>query len=69
MLAAEAGWRLKQMRKLLGISKEALARECGTNKRTIRNVERGRQMMSAELLARACTALGVSADYVLGLVD
>jgi transcriptional regulator with XRE-family HTH domain len=69
MFAKDAGWRIKQMRKLLGISRKEMARECGTSAHTIKRIEHGQQMMTAELLARICMALGVSADYVLGLAD
>lgn len=64
----ETGWKIKNMRKLLGISREQLAFECGVKKKNIKRLENG-AMMSAELLRRVSIALGVSADYLLGLTD
>lgn len=69
MFGEEAGWRLKQMRKLLGISLKDMAKKCGTTKKVMRRLESGRQMMTAEMLARACVELGISSDYALGLID
>ena len=68
MFAKDAGWRMEQMRKLLGISREEMARECGTSARTIKRIEHGQQMMTAELLARVCMALGVSAYLVVSVI-
>ena len=69
MSTSETGWKTRNMRKLLGITRNELAQQCGVKKRTIKQIEHGRLMMSAELLARVSMALGVSADYLLGLSD
>ena len=69
MSTQEMGWKMRNMRKLLGITRNELAQQCGVKKKTIKQIEHGRLMMSAELLARVSMALGVSADYLLGLSE
>ena len=69
MMTAETGWKMRNMRRLLGITRKQMAKECGVSKKTIRNIEKGRLMMSAEMLARVSMELGISADYLLGLTD
>ena len=69
MSTSETGWKMRNMRKLLGITRNELAQQCGVRKKTIKQIEHGRLMMSAELLARVSMALGVSADYLLGLSE
>lgn len=69
MSASEMGWKMRNIRKVLGVTRTELAQQCGVKKRTIKQIEHGRLIMSAELLARVSMALGVSADYLLGLSD
>lgn len=69
MITAEMGWKMRNVRRLLGITRKQIAKECGVSKGTIRNIEKGRMMMSAEMLARVSMALGISADYLLGLTE
>ena len=49
-----------------GMTKEAVAKRCGINRRTLIETNRGR-MPSLGTLASFCGAMGVSADYILGL--
>lgn len=69
MSTSETGWKMRNIRKLLGITRNELAQQCGVKKKTIKKIEHGRLMMSAELLSRVSMALGVSADYLLGLSE
>lgn len=69
MITAEMGWKMRNVRRLLGITRKQMAKECGVSKGTIRSIEKGRMMMSAEMLARVSMALGISADYLLGLTE
>lgn len=70
----EFGRRLKQARTAADLTQDALAgliAAPGKNPRTwISELENGRQeSLRAETVVRFAEALGVSADYLLGLVD
>lgn len=59
--------RLRQVREDRDLSQSDLAAILGTTKQQISKYERGTQDMTASRLMAACEALGVSADYLLGL--
>jgi ribosome-binding protein aMBF1 (putative translation factor) len=63
------GARVRARRLALAWSQTTLARECGCSYQVINGLERGRQSVYAERLAVLATALGVSADYLLGLTQ
>jgi len=58
------GQRIKQLRKELGISQEALANEAEVDRTYVTDVENGRRNVSVEILERLIKALQVSiADF------
>lgn len=59
--------RLRQLREDKDLSQAELAAMLGTTRQQIGKYETGRQDMTAAKLAALCRALGVSADYLLGL--
>ena len=59
--------RLRQLREDKDLSQADLAAMLGTTRQQIGKYETGRQDMTAAKLAALCRALGVSADYLLGL--
>ncbi len=59
--------RLKERRKVLGISQEELAKKAGVTGRTVQNYELGtRKPQHMEIAARLATALDTSVEYLLG---
>lgn len=61
------GSRLRERRKLLGITQEALAKAVGTNQAQISKFESGESVPSSDILAALAENLDVSADWLLGL--
>ena len=63
------GYRLEEARKTSGLSQRRLAREIGTASSQISMVENGKAGMSLKMALAAAKALGVSMDYLVGLVS
>ncbi len=63
------GDRLKEVREMQGISQTELSSRCQIGMKQIWRYENEESDPTAEQLAKICTALSVSADYLLGLVD
>lgn len=61
--------RLKERRQALGLSQQDLADRTYTSLRMIQRYEMADANPSADILARIAKELGVSADWILGLVD
>ena len=61
--------RLLLARRRRALSQEALADTTGLFKTDISKYERGQSLPTLPRLARLARALGVSADYLLGLKD
>lgn len=61
------GVRLRRVRKSRGYTQEMLGKECGACNGTIRDWEKGLRLPNTYYLKEICIALGVSADYLLGL--
>ena len=59
--------RLRQLREDRDMTQAELAAMLGTTRKQVGKYETGRQEMTAGKLAALCRALGVSADYLLGL--
>lgn len=57
--------RLRQRRRELGLSQDALADRAGLTRRTVNRFESGRYSMAIETLWRYADALGVTASYLL----
>ena len=56
----KVGQRIKELRKKLGFSQEALANEAEVDRTYVTDVENGRRNVSVEILERLVTALKVS---------
>jgi transcriptional regulator with XRE-family HTH domain len=68
--AALLGDRLRRSRKARDMSQAELSTLLGLPQSWVSELETGkRPHLDANTLARFCTALGVSADYLLGLTD
>ena len=63
------GYRLEEARKTARLSQRRLAREIGTASSQISMVENGKAGMSLKMALAAAKALGVSMDYLVGLVS
>ena len=61
--------RLKEARKEEGLTQGQLAAAINTTDDSIFSWEKGRSQPSIENLYALCKALGVSADYLIGLED
>lgn len=59
--------RLRQLREDKDLTQADLAAILGTARQQVTKYETGRQEMTVSKLATLCRALGVSADYLLGL--
>lgn len=64
---AAIGERVRIRRKALGITQENLAEKIDVSTSFIGHIERGTRKLSVETLYSLCVALGVSADYLMGL--
>jgi transcriptional regulator with XRE-family HTH domain len=62
------GQRVRKIRRDRNLTQSQLAAACSCDYPVISNLERGRQSVHAERLGYIAYALGVSADYLLGLV-
>lgn len=63
----EIGERVLLRRRTLGLTQQALGALSGCPYQVISRLEGGKQSILAERLADLASALGVSADYLLGL--
>lgn len=61
----EMGQRIMERRKKLGLTQEALAEKGDMTTQFVSYAESGKRAMRPENLKKVCTALGVSADYLL----
>lgn len=61
------GERVRIRRKALKITQEKLAEKIDVSTSFIGHIERGTRKMSVETLYAICKALGVSADYLMGI--
>ncbi len=61
--------RLKEARKAERLTQGQLAEKINTTDDSIFSWEKGRSQPSIEYLCALCKALGVSADYLIGLED
>lgn len=61
----DMGLRIARQRKLLHMTQEQLAEKVGISLQTVSCIELGKKAVRPENLAKLCTALQVSADYIL----
>ena len=61
----EIGRKIRQTRLDYGYSQERLAELCGISTAFLGHIERGTRAMSLETLMSLCSALNLSADYLL----
>lgn len=59
-------WRLRRLRKLAGLSQEALARRAGVSRNFLAQIERGESVPTVSVLRRLASALGTTAAHLLG---
>lgn len=59
--------RLRQVREDHDMTQDDVAAILGTTRQQVSKYETGRQEMTVSKLTALCRALGVSADYLLGL--
>lgn len=62
-----AGDRITLLRKRIGLSQEGLAEKMGVTRKQVSDYERGKSLISHEMIIRFSLALGASADEILGL--
>jgi len=63
------GERVRRCRMALGLNQTTFANKVGIPVPTLSSIEHGRQSIYAERVVQLATALAVSTDYLLGLVD
>jgi transcriptional regulator with XRE-family HTH domain len=63
------GQRLRALRESQGYSREQFALKIDLGTAQLNRYERGESDATADVLARIARALGVSADYLIGLTD
>lgn len=61
--------KLKELRKLKGVSQEKLAEALNTSRSNISKYENGQLEPNIETLRKLCNFYEVSADYLLGLSE
>ncbi len=66
MTTEELSWRLRRLRKLAGLSQEALARRAGVSRNFLAQIERGESVPTVSVLRRLASALGTTAGNLLG---
>jgi transcriptional regulator with XRE-family HTH domain len=64
---AAMGARIKARRKELHLTQGQLAEVCSLSSSFLGHIERGTRIASIDTLCALCSALNVSADYLLGL--
>jgi transcriptional regulator with XRE-family HTH domain len=68
-IGARVGERVRKARVMRGLSQTELGFYAGITASGIQHLERGKSQPSIEVLARIALALGVSADWLLGISD
>jgi len=63
--AVEVGKRIKAKREEHGFTQEALAREIGIASKQIYRIEKGEQVMSAEILLEFALFFGLTTDWIV----
>ena len=61
--------RLREIRLLKKLNATEIAQRVGVTPASYYRYEKGEQTLSAEMLYKLAKALGVSADYIIGLTD
>ena len=61
------GKKIRRKRREMDITQEQLAEMAGISTAFVGHIERGTRVLSVETLERICKALGVSADYLIGI--
>lgn len=65
--ASLLGARIKKERENKGISQAELARRAHTSPGALSLIEQGKRIPGADIVVRLASALGVTADYLLGI--
>lgn len=65
----QMGKRIKQRRKELHLTQEALAEQVDISASFMGHIERGSRVTSLETLLSICIALDVSMDFIIGRAD
>lgn len=65
----EFGKRLRELRKIKGLSQEQVGKELGFSARAYSHYENGERDPSIATLIKMCKFFDVSADYLIGLTD
>ena len=65
----QMGKRIKQRRKELHLTQEALAQQAGISTAFYGHIERGSRIASLDTLLSLCIALDVSMDFIIGRAD
>jgi len=65
MWEQEVGERIGQLRKERNLSREKFGAMTGLSVRYIGSIERGRHNITGATIAKICSAVGVSSDYIL----
>ena len=63
----QLGRRVRIRRNVLGITQEGLAERINVSTSFVGHIERGTRKLSVETLHALCKALGISADFLMGL--
>lgn len=66
MTTEQLSWRLRHLRKLAGLSQEALARRAGVSRNFLAQIERGESLPTVSVLRRLASALGTTVAHLLG---
>jgi transcriptional regulator with XRE-family HTH domain len=61
------GGNIRAARRAAGVTQVELAAKLGVNQKDVSRWEQGKQIPSADTLAKLCKCLDVSADNILGL--
>ncbi len=64
-----AGTRLREYRKIFGLTQKNLAKFLGTTQSVIAEYERGRFLINTPFVYQLCKEYKISADYLLGKID
>lgn len=63
----QMGKRVRFIRRCQDITQEQLAEKVGISTSFVGHIERGTRAVSVDTLFKLCVALGVSADWLLGI--
>ena len=69
MVVYEMGDKIKKARTDVKLTQRQLAKRCGCDRKTIMFIENSQSGVSILIFARICSALNLSADYLLGLKE